>query len=79
MFRLAKGKFDGVRYSSRHYQTTDFCYAVWESVEDRIVDAGMKNLKDYEDSEWLPPHWEFESITAEELLEDVLRFKIVPL
>lgn len=79
LYKLAKDKVDGVCYFSRHFTTTDFCYAVWESEEERFDDAGMKSLIDYKDSEWLPSGSKLNSITAEDLLEDVLRFKIVPL
>lgn len=79
LYKLAKDEVDGVRYLSRHFSTTDFCYAVWESDEKRFEDAGMMNLVDYQDSEWVPSRWHSSSITAEELLEDVLRFRIVRL
>jgi len=79
LYKLAKEKVEGVCYFSRHFSTTDFCYAVWESEEERFDDAGMQNLINYQDSEWLPSGSKLTSISAEDLLEDVLRFKIVPL
>ncbi|WP_445494095.1 RES family NAD+ phosphorylase [Photorhabdus sp. SF281] len=79
LYKLARDKFDGVCYLSRHFPSTDFCYAVWESDEERFEDVGMKSLAEYHDSEYMPSNWKYSSITAEELLEDVLRFKIVPL
>ncbi|MCT8346442.1 RES domain-containing protein [Photorhabdus temperata] len=79
LYKLARDKFDGVCYLSRHFPSTDFCYAVWESDEERFEDVGMKNLAEYYDSEYMPSNWKYSGITAEELLEDVLRFKVVPL
>jgi hypothetical protein len=79
LYKLAKDKLDGVCYFSRHFTTADFCYAIWESEEKRFEDAGMINLDKYQDAEWIPSNWKHDSISAEELLEEVLRFKVVRL
>jgi len=79
LHQLARDKFDGVCYFSRHFPTTYFCFAVWESDEERFKDAGMKNLAQYCDAEYLPANWKFPNITAQELLEEVLLFKIISL
>lgn len=79
LYALARDEFDGVCYFSRHFPSADFCYAVWESDEERFDDAGMQNLADYRDADAMPTHWPYADITAEELLEEVLRFAIVPL
>ena len=79
LYALARDKYDGVCYVSRHFPSADFCYAVWETDEVRFDDEGMMNLAEYRDSDALPAHWPYDDITAEELLEEVLRFRIVPL
>ncbi|WP_426577269.1 RES family NAD+ phosphorylase [Xenorhabdus stockiae] len=79
LYHLAKDNADGVRYVSRHFPY-GYCYAVWElSGEKRFEDAGMMNLAEYADSEYMPANWEYPDITGEELLESVLQFKIVQL
>ncbi len=79
LYEMLKEEIDGICYLSRHWTTADYCYAVWEKEGDRFVDAGMYSLIDYKDSEYLPEGWTESDITADELLEDVLNFKIIQL
>ncbi|NDK98924.1 RES family NAD+ phosphorylase [Photorhabdus bodei] len=78
LYELLNNEMDGICYISRHWPT-DFCYAVWEKREDRFVDAGMQSLVNYRDSEYMPSTWNEPDISADELLEEVLNFKIIRL
>ncbi len=78
LYELLNNEMDGICHISRHWPT-DFCYAVWEKREDRFVDAGMQSLVNYRDSEYMPSTWNEPDISADELLEEVLNFKIIRL
>jgi hypothetical protein len=71
--------FDGIAYRSRHFDDGSFCYALWNSDNEPNVlkTKSITSIEEYKSMVDSPDDWEYEDISGEEILTDVLGFQVV--
>lgn len=77
--RLPGSPFDGIAYESRHHPDGHSCYALWKAQGEvsAVQTVEMKKLNEFEYNGELPEGFEGDSIDAEEILTEILGYKVL--
>lgn len=77
--RLPGRPFDGIAYESRHHPDGHSCYALWTAPGETstVKTVEMTKLSEFEYSGELPEGFEGDSIDAEEILTEILGYKVL--
>lgn len=77
--RLPGRPFNGIAYESRHHPDGLQCYALWiDAQENPTVSGGrIRNLSQYIYSGELPNDWDEEDIDTEEMLTEILGYRVI--
>lgn len=77
--RLPGRPFDGIAYESRHHPDSHSCYALWTAPGEisTVKTVEMAKLTEFEYYDKLPEGFEGDSIDAEEIMTEVLGYKVI--
>lgn len=77
--RLPERPFHGIAYESRHHPDGHQCYALWIEAQDIPTVSGgrIRNLSQYIYSGDLPSDWDDEDMDAEEMLTEILGYRVI--
>lgn len=77
--RLPGNPFDGIAYESRHHPDGRRCYALWTSPGEAttVKTVEMTKLSEFEYTGELPEDFEGDSIDAEEIMTEILGYKVL--
>lgn len=77
--RLPGNPFDGIAYESRHHPDGHSCYALWTKPGEAttVNTLEMTKLSEFEYKGELPQGFEGDSIDAEEILTEILGYKVL--
>lgn len=77
--RLPGNPFDGIAYESRHHPDGHSCYALWTAPGETttVKTVEMTKLPEFEYKGKLPEGFEDDSIDAEEILTEILGYKVL--
>ncbi|MBX8602528.1 RES family NAD+ phosphorylase [Pseudomonas cichorii] len=77
--RLSGNPFDGIAYESRHHPDNHSCYALWTAPGEitTVKTIEMTKLSEFEYNKELPEGFEGDSIDAEEIMTEVLGYKVL--
>ncbi|WP_447591064.1 RES family NAD+ phosphorylase [Aquipseudomonas campi] len=77
--RLPGRPFDGIAYESRHHPDGHNCYALWTAPGEAstVKTVEMTKLTEFEYSGELPKSFEGDSIDTEEILTEILGYKVL--
>ena len=77
--RLPGNPFDGIAYESRHHPDGHSCYALWTAPGEAttVKTVKMTKLSEFEYKGELPEGFEEDSIDAEEIMTEILGYKVL--
>ena len=77
--RLPGNPFDGIAYESRHHPDGHSCYALWTAPDKAttVKTVEMTKLSEFEYKGELPEGFEDDSIDAEEIMTEILGYKVL--
>jgi len=77
--RLPGNPFDGIAYESRHHPDGHSCYALWTKPGEAttVKTVEMTKLSEFEYKGELPEGFEGDSIDAEEIMTEILGYKVL--
>lgn len=77
--RLPGNPFDGIAYESRHHPDGHSCYALWTAPDEAttVKTVEMTKLSEFEYKGELPEGFEEDSIDAEEIMTEILGYKVL--
>ena len=77
--RLPGNPFDGIAYESRHNPDGHSCYALWTAPDEAttVKTVEMTKLSEFEYKGELPEGFEEDSIDAEEIITEILGYKVL--
>jgi hypothetical protein len=70
---------DGIAYRSRHHDDSGYCYALWKNSGDSgmLKTDVISTIESFKMVEGLPSWWSEDDIEGEEILTDILGYKVV--
>ncbi|MBA1291538.1 RES family NAD+ phosphorylase [Pseudomonas japonica] len=77
--RLPGNPFDGIAYESRHHPDGHSCYALWTKPGEAttVKTIEMTKLSEFEYTGELPEGFEGDSMNAEEIMTEILGYKVL--